>query len=95
MVSWIASFINEYHAKTSRWAVIYTTTDWWSTCTGNYSGFWANSPLWIARYASSVGTLPSGASVYSFWQWTSSGTLAGDSDVWNGSLDRLKALATG
>jgi GH25 family lysozyme M1 (1,4-beta-N-acetylmuramidase) len=95
MVSWIASFINEYHAKTSRWAVIYTTTDWWSTCTGNYSGFWANSPLWIARYASSVGTLPSGASVYSFWQWTSSGTLAGDSDVWNGSLDRLKALAMG
>src|SRR6185312_1878785 len=62
MRSWIASFINEYHAKTSRWAVIYSTTDWWSTCTGNYSGFAANDPLWIARYSSSAGTLPAGAS---------------------------------
>ena len=42
----------EYHARTGRWAVIYTTTDWWTTCTGNYCGFWANSPLWLARYAS-------------------------------------------
>ena len=95
MVNWIASFINEYHARTTRWAVIYTTTDWWSSCTGNYSGFWANDPLWIARYSSTVGTLPAGAGVYSFWQFSSSGPFAGDSDVWNGSLDRLKVLATG
>ena len=30
MQSWVRSFVNEYHAKTGRWAVIYTTTDWWS-----------------------------------------------------------------
>lgn len=35
MVAWIHSFVNEYHAKTTRYPVIYTTTDWWTTCTGN------------------------------------------------------------
>jgi GH25 family lysozyme M1 (1,4-beta-N-acetylmuramidase) len=93
MRSWIAGFVNEYHARTSRWAVIYTTTDWWVTCTGNYAGFAANSPLWIARYASTVGALPAGWSTYSFWQWASSGTFPGDQDVWNGSLARLQVLA--
>ena len=93
MRSWITSFSNEYHAKTTRWPVLYTTTDWWNTCIGNYNAWSGNSPLWIARYASAVGTLPPGYSVYSFWQWSSSGTFAGDSDVWNGTLARLKVLA--
>jgi len=93
MVSWIAAFLNRYHDRTGRWAVIYTTTDWWSTCTGNYSGFWANSPLWIARYTSSPGTLPAGAPTWSFWQYSSTGPFAGDSNQWNGTLDRLKVLA--
>lgn len=93
MQSWIRSFINEYHAKTTRWAVIYTTTDWWSTCTGNYSGFWANDPLWIARYSSGPGTLPAGAPTWSFWQYADSGTFAGDQDEWNGALSQLKVMA--
>ncbi|GIF04858.1 GH25 family lysozyme [Actinoplanes siamensis] len=93
MVNWIAAFLNRYHARTGRWATIYTTTDWWTTCTGNYSGFWANSPLWLARYSSTPGTLPAGAPTWSFWQYSSSGPFAGDSNQWNGALDRLKALA--
>jgi GH25 family lysozyme M1 (1,4-beta-N-acetylmuramidase) len=95
MVSWIGAFINEYKAKTSRWATIYTTTDWWSTCTGNYSGFWNNNPLFIARYASSVGTLPAGAPFWTFWQYADSGTFPGDQDYFNGAFDRLQALANG
>jgi GH25 family lysozyme M1 (1,4-beta-N-acetylmuramidase) len=90
MRSWIADFINTYRARTGRWATIYTTTDWWRTCTGNYSGFAANNPLWIARYASTVGTLPAGWSVYTFWQWTNSPL---DQNVFNGSRARLLALA--
>jgi GH25 family lysozyme M1 (1,4-beta-N-acetylmuramidase) len=93
MRSWIASFINQYHARTGRWAVIYTTTDWWTTCTGNYSGFAANDPLWIARYSSSVGALPAGWGFYTFWQWDDAGTFPGDQDVFNGSAARLTALA--
>ncbi len=95
MVSWIQAFSNEYHARTSRYPTIYSTTDWWTTCTGNSSAFASNSPLWIARYASSAGTLPAGWSYYTFWQYADSGTFPGDQDQFNGAYDRLQALASG
>jgi GH25 family lysozyme M1 (1,4-beta-N-acetylmuramidase) len=93
MRSWIAAFRDRYRARTGRWATIYTTTDWWTTCTGNYSGFGATSPLWLARYSSTVGALPAGWGTYSFWQYADSGPLPGDQNVWNGTLDRLRVLA--
>jgi GH25 family lysozyme M1 (1,4-beta-N-acetylmuramidase) len=93
MVSWIRAFVNEYHAKTGRWAVIYSTTDWWTTCTGNNSGFGSEDPLWLARFASSPGTLPAGWGFYTIWQYADSGTFPGDQDVFNGSSARLLALA--
>ncbi|MGH3095286.1 MAG: lysozyme [Streptosporangiales bacterium] len=95
MRNWIADFINRYHKRTGRWAVIYTTTDWWKTCTGNYGGFADHSPLWLARYASSPGALPNGWSFYTFWQYNDHGTYPGDQNVFNGSYKRLKVLATG
>jgi GH25 family lysozyme M1 (1,4-beta-N-acetylmuramidase) len=93
MVSWIKAFVNTYHAKTGRWAVIYSTTDWWTTCTGNNGGFGSDDPLWLARYASSPGTLPAGWSFYTIWQYADSGTFPGDQDVFNGTSARLRALA--
>ncbi len=93
MRTWISSFLNEYHAKTNRWATIYTTTDWWTTCTGNTSAYANNDPLAIARYSSSVGTLPAGWGFYTFWQFADSGQFPGDQDVFNGSAARLTALA--
>ncbi|MFE9424069.1 lysozyme [Kitasatospora sp. NPDC006697] len=93
MVSWIASFSNTVHSLTGRYPTIYTTTDWWTTCTGNNGGFGATNPLWIARYSSSVGTLPNGWSYQTFWQYADSGTFPGDQDYFNGALDRLQALA--
>nr|WP_268248728.1 hypothetical protein [Actinoplanes ianthinogenes] len=47
----------------------------------------------MARYASAPGTLPAGAPTWSFWQYSSSGPFAGDSNQWHGAWDRLKALA--
>uniref|UniRef100_UPI003558620C lysozyme n=1 Tax=Streptomyces corallincola TaxID=2851888 RepID=UPI003558620C len=95
MVTWIKDFLNRYKARTGRHAVIYTATSWWTQCTGNYAGFAANNPLWIARYASTVGTLPAGWKVQTMWQYTSSGATVGDHNRFNGALDRVKALATG
>ncbi|GEC09969.1 hydrolase [Streptomyces spinoverrucosus] len=95
MVSWIRDFLNTYKARTGRDAVIYTATSWWTQCTGNYSGFGAGNPLWIARYASTVGTLPAGWSYYTMWQYTSTGPIVGDHDRFNGAYDRLQALALG
>ena len=45
MVAWIAGFISTYHALTSRWPVIYTARNWWTACTGGYTGFAAQDPL--------------------------------------------------
>jgi GH25 family lysozyme M1 (1,4-beta-N-acetylmuramidase) len=93
MRSWIADFVNEVHAKTTRWAAIYTTTDWWKTCTGNTAQFASNDPLFIARYASSSGTLPAGWPFYTFWQHADSGTFPGDQDYFNGPLSGVRNLA--
>jgi GH25 family lysozyme M1 (1,4-beta-N-acetylmuramidase) len=95
MVSWIVSFSNEYHAKTSRWPVIYTTNDWWSTCTGSRGDFSATNPLMIACYCSTPGTMPYHWSVQTIWQYADSGTFPGDQDVFNGAYSRVQALATG
>ncbi|WP_225826224.1 lysozyme [Streptomyces naphthomycinicus] len=95
MVSWIRDFLNRYKSRTGRDAVIYTATSWWSECTGNYSGFGASNPLWVARYASTVGTLPAGWSFHTMWQYTSTGKTVGDHDRFNGNTDQLKKLAVG
>jgi GH25 family lysozyme M1 (1,4-beta-N-acetylmuramidase) len=95
MVSWIHNFVNEYAAREHVYPTIYTTTDWWITCTGNNSGFGGLDPLWIANFsASGGGPLPAGWGVYTFWQYADSGSLPGDQDVFNGALSRLQALAT-
>jgi len=95
MVAWIADFARTYHALTSRWPVIYTSTNWWTACTGGYTGFAAEDPLWVARYAASPGALPAGWASYTFWQYAPSGTFPGDQDIFNGSNARLEALAVG
>ncbi|MER6619389.1 lysozyme [Streptomyces sp. NPDC000931] len=95
MVSWIRDFLDQYRYRTGRDAVIYTATSWWKQCTGNYAGFAATTPLWIARYASTVGELPAGWSTYTMWQYTSTGPTVGDHDLFNGTLDRVRTFALG
>ncbi|TFY60014.1 hypothetical protein EVG20_g7581 [Dentipellis fragilis] len=95
MVSWIRDFSNTYEAATGRYPVIYTTTDWWTTCTGNSPAFASTNPLWIARYSSSIGTLPAGWSYTTFWQYADSGPNPGDQDRFNGDAAGLKRMATG
>jgi GH25 family lysozyme M1 (1,4-beta-N-acetylmuramidase) len=95
MVSWILSFSNEYHARTTRWPVIYTATSWWSECTGNRGDFSSTNPLFVARYASSVGTLPYNWGFQTIWQFADSGTFPGDQDRFNGDYSRVQALALG
>jgi GH25 family lysozyme M1 (1,4-beta-N-acetylmuramidase) len=94
MVSWIRNFVNEYAYREHAYPVIYTSADWWATCTRNYAGFGASDPLWIAHYAASAGPLPLGWGSYTFWQYAPMGRLPGDQDVFNGTHARLKALAT-
>ncbi len=95
MAAWITSFSNQYHRRTSRWPVIYSSTSWWSQCVGTAGNYSNNSPLWVARYASTVGSLPFGWGFYTIWQFSDSGIFPGDQDVFNGDYARLQALANG
>ena len=92
MIAWIRDFSNTIQARTGRVPMIYTTTDWWRSCTGNSNAF-ANHPLHIASYSQAgPGALPNGWPAYKVWQYSSTGPFAGDSNVFNGSgaeLDRF------
>ncbi|WP_189783742.1 lysozyme [Streptomyces capitiformicae] len=97
MVSWIKSFSNEVKRLTGRRPVIYTTTHWWKTCTGNSTAFGGNHALWLARYNSAgAGELPAGWKFWTIWQYDNgSGSLPGDQNLFNGSTSRLKKFAKG
>ena len=95
MVNWILSFSNEYHAKTGRWAVIYTATSWWSQCTGNQGDFSSTNPLALANYNGSPGTMPYAWPYQTIWQYADSGVFPGDQDAFNGDFSRVQALANG
>jgi GH25 family lysozyme M1 (1,4-beta-N-acetylmuramidase) len=94
MTSWIWDFVNEYAARTGVYPVIYSTNDWWNTCTSADPDFANYDPLWIANYvASGGGPRPNGWGYYTFWQYADSGSEPGDQDVFNGPYTGLQTLA--
>ncbi len=95
MVSWIRDFSNTIKAKYNKYPMIYTTFDWWNTCTGNSSAFASTNPFWIAIYRSTPPTsIPAGSATWTMWQNADSGTFPGDQDKFNGAYTQLQALAT-
>lgn len=94
-VSWIQEFSDTYYDATGRYPVLYTSPSWWSDCTDNTDQFVNTNPLMVARYASSVGTLPGGWPYYTIWQYEDSNPYGGDSDVFNGAYSQLQELASG
>uniref|UniRef100_UPI0023B880B7 GH25 family lysozyme n=1 Tax=Arthrobacter sp. H41 TaxID=1312978 RepID=UPI0023B880B7 len=93
MVTWIRDFSNRMVQLTGRVPMIYTTADWWNTCTGNSTAF-PDHPLHLARYSNSTaGTMPSGWGNYTLWQYTDSGPIVGDWNQWPGDLAGLRDFA--
>jgi len=90
MRTWISDFVTTYHARWTKYPIIYTSTSWWSECVGSYSVS-GTDPLWVARYNSTVGTLPYNWSYYTVWQYSDSPM---DQDVFNGSAAQLTTFAT-
>jgi GH25 family lysozyme M1 (1,4-beta-N-acetylmuramidase) len=95
--SWVRDFGNTMLSLTGRLPVIYTNTSWWNQCLGNPAGF-GDYPLWVAAYPGSptnnAGPVPTASwSNYSIWQYSSTGPLAGDSNVWNGDYASLQRFA--
>ncbi len=89
MTNWIRDFSNTYKARWNKYPAIYTSTSWWNQCVG--SSFGTTNPLWVARYSSSVGTLPVDWSYYTVWQYSSSPI---DQNSFNGDYSRLQVFAT-
>ena len=89
MRSWIAQFSREVLAKTGQDPVIYGPVPWWQDCTGGTSRF-AQFPLWVPYWTTAPRPVVThGWSNYSFWQYSSAGTVAGIHAPGNVDLDQL------
>ncbi|OKL60973.1 N,O-diacetylmuramidase [Talaromyces atroroseus] len=95
MVSWISDFVGTYQSSTGAYPLIYTTDDWWSTCTGNSEKFSSTCPLVLASYNSEPGSIPGGWPYQTIWQNSDSYAYGGDSDIFNGDEAQLQAIASG
>jgi GH25 family lysozyme M1 (1,4-beta-N-acetylmuramidase) len=76
LVAWIGAFIREAERVGGQAPVIYTSAAWWRACTGDSSAFSAD-PLWLAGYGTAGATSPAAWASWSYWQFTSAGTVPG------------------
>jgi GH25 family lysozyme M1 (1,4-beta-N-acetylmuramidase) len=76
MTAWISGFVTMTRSLTGQYPIIYTTANWWGTCTGGSTAFGAD-PMWVAAYGFSAPPLPAGWANWSYWQYTSAGTVPG------------------
>ncbi len=76
MVAWISAFTTEARRLTSQPTIIYTTADWWRSCTGDSRAF-GSDPLWVAAYGNASPPMPSGWRQWTFWQYTSRAQVPG------------------
>src|SRR5699024_1993570 len=72
MVDWIDTFSEQVEQLSGRYPVIYTTTNWWQSCTGDSGAFHDTNPLMLANWGSSPSPLPDWP-YHTIWQYTSSG----------------------
>lgn len=98
IVANLGKWLDRVESKLGRQAIIYTADGFWSTLPG--TARFANRPLWVANYGVSCPYVPDSWSSFRFWQYSESGSVAGisgqvDLDVWNGTLDQLRAFAAG
>lgn len=94
--SWVQAFVGEVQNWTGRSPCIYTSPSFWTSQVGNPTDN-LDCPLWIAHWGVTRPTVPRAWSTWTFWQWTSSGSVPGiagrvDQDRFNGFIDRLYLL---
>jgi GH25 family lysozyme M1 (1,4-beta-N-acetylmuramidase) len=89
-------FLDRVQARTGRLPLIYTANFFWGEYLGNPN--FSNYPLWVANYGPSCPYLPNAWSNWRFWQYSDNATVSGipggvDADMFNGTLDDLRAFA--
>jgi hypothetical protein len=94
MRSWISSFVSTARSLTGQYPIIYTTANWWNTCTGSSTAFGAD-PMWVAAYGVTSPPMPAGWKAYTFWQYSSGGTVSGVSTPGGTDLSYFNAGVVG
>jgi GH25 family lysozyme M1 (1,4-beta-N-acetylmuramidase) len=93
--AWVRTFLQHVYDRTGVRAAIYVSPNFWSTNMGNSGWFAANgyATLWVAHWTSGPApTVPAsnwGGRGWTFWQYTSSGTVPGISG--HVDLDRYRS----
>ena len=91
-------FVDEVYLATGRWCGLYSgmsfCTDTLGACTDTPL---ARCWLWLARYAMEPPDVPPAWDVFTLWQWTDQGSVAGvagpvDIDRFNGTMEELLRL---
>lgn len=90
----VQTWLNVVEQGLGRTPIIYTAPSYWNE---NITGGFGNYPLWVAEYGVSTPKPVNGWSNYTFWQYSSTGTVAGvngavDLDYFNGTSEELTAL---
>jgi GH25 family lysozyme M1 (1,4-beta-N-acetylmuramidase) len=94
MTAWLSAFVTTARSLTGQYPVIYTTADWWGTCTGRSAAFSAD-PMWVAAYGTASPPKPAGWHVWTFWQYSSGGTVPGVASARTTDLDIFSPSAIG
>jgi GH25 family lysozyme M1 (1,4-beta-N-acetylmuramidase) len=92
--AWISAFVTTARSLTGQYPIIYTTANWWDTCTGGSTAF-GNDPMWVAAYGFKAPPMPAGWQDWSFWQYTSGGTVPGVDSQGTTDLDVFNPTAIG
>jgi GH25 family lysozyme M1 (1,4-beta-N-acetylmuramidase) len=92
--AWISAFVTTVRSLTGQYPIIYTTANWWDTCTGSSTAF-GDDPMWVAAYGFDTPPMPAGWQDWSFWQYTSGGTVPGVNSPGTTDLDWFNPAAIG
>lgn len=94
------AFLERVEALTGKRPIVYTGPYFFYTLLGNPDGY-GQYPLWIAHYGANCPDVPTRWDNFMFWQYTSTGGIQGvqganvDHNIFNGSIDDLRAFAAG
>jgi GH25 family lysozyme M1 (1,4-beta-N-acetylmuramidase) len=94
MTAWLSAFASTARSLTGQYPLIYTTADWWNTCTGRSTAF-GNYPMWVAAYGFASPPVPAGWRSWTYWQYTSTGSIPGVDSHGSTDLDHFSPGAVG
>lgn len=97
MHKWMQTFLDRVKDRTGEKGIVYANPSFWSQCMNGSEAF-SEYPLWVAAYGVDSPSVPGGWDKYTFWQFTSKGSVPGvdgytDINKFQGSGEDLLELA--